>query len=104
MCYEHKALRSCNSTVYLSWFLYLEDVLGGKGHTRWVHTYAHENGGSRNVKKHRLGINGKKYITLDIYLKFCSLKKMKITSLEQNNYLEKSGNLLITTLGFNTIG
>ena len=31
--YEHEAPSSCNTTVYLSWLLQLEDVLGGKVHT-----------------------------------------------------------------------
>ena len=33
LCYdEHEAPSSCNTTVYLSWLLHLEDVLGGKFH------------------------------------------------------------------------
>ena len=40
--YEHKASKSCNTTVYLSWLLHLEDILGGKFHTWWVHTCERE--------------------------------------------------------------
>ena len=42
-CYdEHEASSSCDITVYLSSLLYSEDVLGGKVHTRWVHSCEHE--------------------------------------------------------------
>ena len=33
ICYEHESPRSCNTLVYLSWFLHLENVLGVKFHT-----------------------------------------------------------------------
>ena len=48
--------------------------------------------------------NGQKCITLDIPLKFFSLYKMKITSLEPKYYFGRSGKGLITPLGINTIG
>ena len=41
-----------------------------------------------------------KYVTLDISLKFDSLRKMKITSSESKGKLERSGKGLITSLGF----
>ena len=58
----------------------------------------------RNVRKHREIKNGEKYTTLDIYLKFGSLDKVKITSSEPKDYLGRSGKGLITSTGLNTIG
>ena len=55
--------------------------------------------GCRNVRKHREIKLFKKYINLDISLKFGSLDKMKITSSEPKDYLGKSGKELITSLG-----
>ena len=56
--------------------------------------------GCLNVRKHREIKGGDKYVTLDISLKFGSLDKMKITSLESKEKLERSGKGLITSLGF----
>ena len=56
-----------------------------------------------NVRKHREINNGEKYITLDIYLDFGSLEKIKITSSEPKYYLGRSGKVFITSLGINTI-
>ena len=58
--------------------------------------------GSCNVKKHMYIKNGEKYITLDIWLKFGSLEKMKITSSEPKYYLGRSGKGLINYLGLKT--
>ena len=56
--------------------------------------------GRCNIRKHR-EINGSdKYVTLDISLKFDILDKMKITSSESIEKLERSGKGLITSLGF----
>ena len=41
-----------------------------------------KNCGCRNVKKHRDIKGSEKYVTLDISLKFDSLEKMRIISLE----------------------
>ena len=53
-----------------------------------------------NVRKHREIKGSDRYVTLDISLKFDSLNKMKITSLESKEKLERSGKGLITSLGF----
>ena len=98
ICYEHESHRSCNTTVYLSWFLYLEDFLGGI-----FHTGEHENCGSCNFRKHREIKNGEKYITLDISLDFGSLYKMKIISSEPKYYVQISGKGFITSLDLKTI-
>ena len=60
----------------------------------------HKNCGRRNVKKHRAIKGSDKYVTMDISLKFDSLDKMKITSSELKEKLERSGERLITSLGF----
>ena len=57
----------------------------------------------RNVRKHKEIKDGEKYITLDIYLDFCSLYKMKITSLEPKYCLLILGKGLNTSLGINTV-
>ena len=44
-----------------------------------------------NVRNHRDIRNGDKYITLEIYLNFGSLNKMKLTSSEPKYYLGISG-------------
>ena len=42
-CYDdHEAPSSSNTTVYLSWLLHLEDVLGGKVHSWSVFSREHE--------------------------------------------------------------
>ena len=58
-----------------------------------------KNCGRRNVRKHRDIKGSDKYVTLDISLKFDSLKKMKITSSESKGNLGRSGKGLITSLG-----
>ena len=75
-CYEHEDPSSCNTTVYLSWLLHLEDIMGENFHTWWVHTCEHDNGGRCNVRKHREINNDEKYITLDISLEFGSTYKI----------------------------
>ena len=51
-----------------------------------------------NVRKH-IEIKGSyKYVTLDIFLKFVSLDKMKITSSESKYNLGRSGKGFITSL------
>ena len=57
-----------------------------------------------NVRKHREIKDSEKYITLDIYLKFGSLEKMKITSSEPKYYFGRPGKGLITSLGLKTVG
>ena len=56
--------------------------------------------GRRNVRKHKDITGSDKYVTLDISLKFDSLDKMKITSSESKRKLERSGKVLITSMGF----
>ena len=63
-----------------------------------------KNGGRRNVRKHKEIRGRDKYVTLDISSKFESLDKMKITSSESKEKLERSGKGLITSMGFNTKG
>ena len=63
-----------------------------------------KNCGSSNVRKHRKIKDGEKCTTLDIYLKFDNLDKMKITSSEPKYYFGRSGKGLITSLGLKTIG
>ena len=58
-----------------------------------------KNCGSRNVRKHREIKGSDKYATLDISLKFGSLDKMRITSLEPKYNLVISGKGLITSMG-----
>ena len=58
--------------------------------------------GRRNVRKHKEIRGSNKCATLDISSKFNSLGKMKITSSESKEKLERSGNGLINSLGFKT--
>ena len=62
-----------------------------------------KNCGHCNVMKHRKFKDGEKYITLEIYLKFGSLDKIKITSSEPKDYLGISGKGLITSMGLKII-
>ena len=55
--------------------------------------------GHCNVRKHREIKGSDKYVTSNISLKFDSLDKMKITSLESKDNLGISGKGLITSLG-----
>ena len=80
----------------------MEDVLGGKVYTWWVHTCEHENCGRFNVRKHRDIKDSDKYITLDLSLKFGSQEKMRIISSDPKDNLGISGKGLITSLGLNT--
>ena len=42
-CYdEHESPRSCNSTVYLSWLIQSDDVLGGTFHKRKLTNCEHK--------------------------------------------------------------
>ena len=59
-----------------------------------------KNFGRQNVSKHKEIKVSDKYVTLDIYLKFKILDKMKITSSESKEKLERSGKGLITSMGF----
>ena len=61
-----------------------------------------KNCGRHNVRKHKEITGSNKYVTLDISSKFESLDKMKITSSESKEKLERSGKGLITSLGFKT--
>ena len=61
------------------------------------------NCGRWNVRKHRDINNGKKYTTLEIYLDFGIMDKIKIKYLETKEYLGRSGKGLITSLGLKTI-
>ena len=61
-----------------------------------------KNCGCRNVRKHKEIRGSNKYVTLDISSKFDSLEKMKIISSESKGKLERSGKVLITSLGFKT--
>ena len=61
-----------------------------------------KNCGCRNFRKPKKIKGSDKYVTLDILSKFDSLDKMKITSSESEEKLERSGKGLITSLGFNT--
>ena len=62
-----------------------------------------KNCGRHNDRKHTEIKNGEKYITFDITLNFVSLEKMKITSLEPRDYLGRSGEGLITSMGLKNI-
>ena len=55
-----------------------------------------------NLKKHKEIRGSDKYITLDISSMFDCLDKMKITSSESKGKLERSGEVLMTSLGFKT--
>ena len=57
--------------------------------------------GRHNVRRHREIKGSDKYVTLDISLKFGSLEKMRITSLDPKDNLGRSGKGLITFLGIN---
>ena len=59
-----------------------------------------KNCGCHNIRKHRDIKGSDKYVTLDLSLKFENLDKMKITSSESKEKLERSGKGLITSLGF----
>ena len=56
--------------------------------------------GCCNVSKNKDIKGNEKYVTLDISIKFDSLNKMKITSSDSKEKLERSGKGLITSLGF----
>ena len=58
-----------------------------------------KNCGRRNVRKHREIKGSDKYVALDILLKFDILEKIKITSSESKDNLERSGKGLSTSLG-----
>ena len=58
--------------------------------------------GRRNVRKNKAIRGSDKYVTLDISSKFDSLDKMKITSSESKEKLERSGKGLINSLAFKT--
>ena len=58
-----------------------------------------KNGGSRNVRKQREIKDSDKYFTLNILLKFDSMNKLIITSSDSKDYLGRSGQGLITSLG-----
>ena len=62
-----------------------------------------KNCGLRNVRKHREIKHSDESVTLKILLKFGSLDKMKITSLEPKDYLGRSGKWLINSMGLKTI-
>ena len=102
ICYdENESPSSRNTTVYLSWLIHSEDVLGGKVHRRGkvVLSCEHENFGCSNVRKHREIKGSYKYVNFDISLKFDSLERMKITSSESKDNLGRSGKGLVTSLG-----
>ena len=63
-----------------------------------------KNCGRRNVRKHRGIKSDEKYTTLDTYLKFGSLDKMKTTSPYTKENLGISRKGLIVSLGLKTIG
>ena len=53
----------------------------------------------RNDRKHRDVKGSDKYITLEIFLKFGSMEKIRITSSEPKDNLGKSGKGLIASMG-----
>ena len=59
-----------------------------------------KNFGRHNFRKHREIKGSDKYVALDILLKFDILEKIKITSSESKDNLERSGKGLITYMGF----
>ena len=59
-----------------------------------------KNCGRSNVRKHKEIKGSDNYVTLDISLKFDKMDKMKITSSESKEKLERSGKGFITSLGF----
>ena len=58
-----------------------------------------KNYGRRNVWKHRDIKSSDRYVTLDKYLEFGSLDKMRITSSDPNDKLGRLGKRLINSLG-----
>ena len=58
-----------------------------------------KNCGRHNVRKYKEIKGGDKYVTLDISWQFDKLEKMKITSSESEEKLERSGKGLIIFLG-----
>ena len=60
--------------------------------------------GCHNDRKHKKINNSEKFVTLDIYLKFGSLDKMKITYSVPKYYLVRSVKGSITSLGIKIIG
>ena len=61
-----------------------------------------KNCGRHKFRKHKEIKGSDKSVTLDISSKFDSLDKMKITSSESKEKLERSGKGLIASLGFKT--
>ena len=61
-----------------------------------------KNYGRHNVRKYREIKDGKKYITLEIFLKFVSLDNMRIAYSEPKYYLGRSGKGLITSMDLKT--
>ena len=61
-----------------------------------------KNCGRRKVRKHKEIKGSYKIVTLDISSKFDSLNKMKTTSSELKEKLERSGKGLVTALAFKT--
>ena len=59
-----------------------------------------KNCGLRNLRKHKEIKGSKKYVTMNISLKFDIPDKMKVTYSESKGKLERSGKGLITSLGF----
>ena len=58
-----------------------------------------KNCGRRNAWKHREINSSDRYVTLDKYLEFRSLKNIRPTSSDPNDKLGRSGKRLITSLG-----
>ena len=75
-----------------------EDKSTGEENMVWAVNM--KNCGRLNVSKQREIKCSDKYVTLDISLKFDSLEKIKITSSDLKNKLERLGKGLITFLGF----
>ena len=61
-----------------------------------------KNCGRQKVRKHKEIKGSEKIVTLDISPKFDSLNKMKTTSSESKEKLERSGKGLVTALDFKT--
>ena len=99
-CYdEHESPSSCNTTVYLSWFLHPEQEEKFTGEENFFSAVNMNNCGSQNFRKHREIKGSDKYVSLDISLQFNSLDKMRITSSDSRDNLGRSGKGLITYLG-----
>ena len=98
-CSAQKTFWEGNFTGKEAFFLYVNMKNCGR---RYVRKHKEVRGSDKyiNLKKHKEIRGSDKYITLDISSMFDCLDKMKITSSESKGKLERSGEVLMTSLGF----